>query len=225
VPSVYRDVLVFQFRGLSPQAQLSGTMTAALRSAVLHGAADAAPAALHGHGADGRPHVAFVALPDVGHPHADGHLLGLAVAVPDLPAAERSAVLRAVLGMRRADRDGLVELAVPRLGTVDLTYQPGLVRPWGASPDPVAAGEPAVGVGHAGGAGSLPPGPRAGGGRGCPPGPAGDLQGSRAVGQLPADRRLAQDSVVIVDLGDTDGARFTFVGKRRPLPSNDPKIV
>jgi CRISPR-associated protein Csb2 len=54
--------------------------------------------------------------------------------VPDLPDPERSAVLRAVLGLRRADRDGLVELAVPRLGSVALTYQPGLVRPWGASP-------------------------------------------------------------------------------------------
>ncbi len=37
--------------------------------------------------------------------------------------------------------------------------------------------------------------------------------------------KLAEDSVVIVDLGDTTSARFTFVGKRRPLPSNDTKIV
>jgi CRISPR-associated protein Csb2 len=134
VPSVYRDVVVFQFSGLRPQPQLAAVMTKTLRSAVLRAAREGAPAALHGHGADGRPHVAFLALPDVGHPHADGHLLGLAVAIPDLPEEERAAVLRAVLGLRQADRNGLVELAVPRLGMVDLSYQPGLVRPWGASP-------------------------------------------------------------------------------------------
>lgn len=133
-PSVYGDVVVFQFSGLRPQPQLATAMTEALRSAVLGAAKDTAPPALHGHGADGRPHVAFLALPDVGHAHADGHLLGLAVAVPDLPAHERAAVLRAVLGLRRPDHNGLVELVVPRLGTIDLTYQPGLVRPWGASP-------------------------------------------------------------------------------------------
>ncbi len=134
VPSVYGDVVAFQFSGLRPQPQLATAMTEALRSAVLQAANGTAPAALHGHGADGRPHVAFLALPDVGHAHADGHLLGLAVAVPDLPAPERAAVLRSVLGLRQPERNGLVELAVPRLGTVDLTYQPGLVRPWGASP-------------------------------------------------------------------------------------------
>lgn len=134
VPSVYRDIVVFQFSGLRPQPQLAPTMTEALRSTVLRAAKGDAPAALHGHGVDGRPHVAFLALPDVGHPHADGHLLGLAIAIPDLPAPERVAVLRAVLDLRRADRRGALELTVPRLGTVDLTYQPGLVRPWGASP-------------------------------------------------------------------------------------------
>jgi CRISPR-associated protein Csb2 len=134
MPSVYADVVVFQFSGLRPQPQLAAAMTEALRSAVLQAARGTAPPALHGHGADGRPHVAFLALPDVGHGHADGHLLGLAVAVPNLPAQERAAVLRAVLGLRRADRNNLVELAVPRLGTIDLMYQPGLVRPWGATP-------------------------------------------------------------------------------------------
>src|SRR5262249_9982281 len=60
---------------------------------------------------------------------------GLAVAVPELPEPERVAVLRAVLGLRRRDRDEAIHLSVPRLGTVELLYQPGLVRPWGASPD------------------------------------------------------------------------------------------
>jgi CRISPR-associated protein Cas2 len=36
---------------------------------------------------------------------------------------------------------------------------------------------------------------------------------------------LSKDSVVIVDLGDVDGARFTFIGQRRPLPTSGPRIV
>lgn len=135
IPSVYTDVLVLQFSGLRPQARLTVRLTEALRSAVLTKAGNRAPAVLHGHGADGRPHVAFLALPDVGHEHANGHLLALAVAVPELPEPERKAVLRAVPGLRQEDVSGVVELPVPGLGLVELIYQPGLVRPWGASPD------------------------------------------------------------------------------------------
>jgi CRISPR-associated protein Csb2 len=134
VPSVYTDLIVFGFSGLKPQSRLAVRFTEALRSAVLRSAGRDAPAVLHGHGANGRPHVAFLALPDVGHRHADGHLLGMAVAVPDLPADERKAVLAAVLGLRRSDHD-LVEFVVPGIGGVELIYQPGHVRPWGASPD------------------------------------------------------------------------------------------
>lgn len=130
--SVYSDFAVFRFSGVKPQPELTVQFTSALRSAVLKAANGNAPSVLHGHGADGRPHVAFLALPDVGHDYADGHLLGLAVAVPELPAAERRAVLAAVLGLRR---DGNVaDLRVPGIGSVELIYSPGLIRPWGASP-------------------------------------------------------------------------------------------
>lgn len=36
---------------------------------------------------------------------------------------------------------------------------------------------------------------------------------------------LTEDSVVIVDLGDANTARFTFIGQRRPLPDHGPKIL
>jgi CRISPR-associated protein Csb2 len=134
VPSVYTDLVLFRFAGLRPQARLTVQFTDSLRSAVLRLAGREAPEVLHGHGADGRPHVAFLALPDVGGDHSDGHLLGLAVAVPDLPAEQRAAVLRAVLGLRKDGLDGVVEISVPAIGDVELLYQPGLVRPWGASP-------------------------------------------------------------------------------------------
>jgi CRISP-associated protein Cas1 len=36
---------------------------------------------------------------------------------------------------------------------------------------------------------------------------------------------LGEDSVVIVDLGDVDSARFTFIGRRRPLPTMEARIL
>lgn len=134
MPSVYTNLVMFRFAGLRPQARLTVQFTDALRSAVLRTAGRTSPDVLNGHGADGRPHVAFLALPDVGGDHSDGHLLGLAVAVPDLPAEQRAAVLRAVLGLRTDGLDGVVDITVPGIGGVELLYQPGLIRPWGASP-------------------------------------------------------------------------------------------
>lgn len=131
VPSVYEDLVVFRFEGLRPDGRLAVRFCEALRSAVLRRAGDA-PAVLHGHGVDGRPHVAFLALPDVDGPHSDGHLLGLAVAVPLLDRDERRRVLGAVLGLR--GESGTVTVPVRGIGDIDLAYQPGLVRPWGADP-------------------------------------------------------------------------------------------
>lgn len=134
-PSVYSDVVVLGFAGLRPEGRLAAQFTQALRRAVLARAGDDAPPVLHGHGADGRPHVAFLALPHVGVEHARGHLLGLAVAVPDLPAEERRQIISAVLGLRRSGDDGLCELSVRGIGTVELSYEPGLVRPWSVRPE------------------------------------------------------------------------------------------
>ena len=46
-----------------------------------------------------------------------------------------------------------------------------------------------------------------------------------ARAQVEHHMNLAEDSVVVVDLGDTDTARFTFIGRRRPLPTHGPRIV
>jgi len=43
--------------------------------------------------------------------------------------------------------------------------------------------------------------------------------------QVESEMNLNEDSVVIVDLGETNSARFIFVGRRSPLPTNDTKIV
>lgn len=55
-----------------------------------------------------------------------------------------------------------------------------------------------------------------------------DLSRSELVhtrAQVERQMNLGEDSVVIVDLGDVDSARFTFVGRRRPLPTNEPRIL
>lgn len=141
VSSVYTDVIILRFTGLRPDGRLTATFTEALRRAAMAATVDPLPEALHGHGADGRPHVAFLALPNADNPRADGHLLGMAVAIPDLPEAERRAIVRGVLvGMRSAGGDSgngrnTLRLSVPTIGDIDLSYQPGLVRPWGIRPE------------------------------------------------------------------------------------------
>jgi CRISPR-associated protein Csb2 len=134
VASAYRDLVVL---GLpwKPDGRLAPMFAEALRSAVLRRAGHGAPAVLHGHGVDGRPHVAFLALPSVGGQHSDGHLLGLAVAVPELPIADRKAVLAAVLGGPAiGEAGGGLEVTVSGIGAVELTYQPAGARgAWGAS--------------------------------------------------------------------------------------------
>jgi CRISPR-associated protein Csb2 len=56
------------------------------------------PGQVSGHTQPGRTHLAFLALPDVGHAHADGHVLGLALALPrDMPGQDLDILLRSVL--------------------------------------------------------------------------------------------------------------------------------
>lgn len=124
-------------------------VTDGLRRAVLSRVADPLPAQVSGHGADGLPHVAYLALPDVGHRHADhyrpadGHLLGVAIAVPrQMPADDRLALLRGVLGADAADPLSVLRIwggqrlelqypAVPRRGLEPRRWcAPGGAHTW-----------------------------------------------------------------------------------------------
>jgi CRISPR-associated protein Csb2 len=74
-------------------------------------------ALLHGHDKQGGRSCAFLALPTVGHEHADGQVRGLGLAVsPDLPEQVRRSLLR-VLGM---------DIDAPRLPPF---HVPGLLEP------------------------------------------------------------------------------------------------
>lgn len=117
-----------------PSVEIGGddllTVTSALRRAVMCRVADPLPAQVSGHGADGRPHVAYLALPDVGHRHADGHLLGVGAAIPrDMPHSDRQRLLRGLLGPR-ADAP-MTELRDARGRTLTLAYPP---TTWGLQP-------------------------------------------------------------------------------------------
>lgn len=102
VPSVFGSMVVFR-RQVGPTLPLTGMplAVAALRRAALSLCAQPVPEVLSGHAPDGspseRPHVAFLALPDVGHRHADGHLAGVAAVLPrNLSLEERYTVFRAL---------------------------------------------------------------------------------------------------------------------------------
>jgi CRISPR-associated protein Csb2 len=78
-------------------------LAGALRKAAITRVPDPVPAQVSGHGALGRPHVGFLALPDAGHEHVDGHILGFALAIPrDLAPADLAQLVTVVLGPCRS---------------------------------------------------------------------------------------------------------------------------
>ncbi len=83
------DLIVLRrVQGRSLGLESTLLLTETLRRAIIKHCPEPVPEWVSGHdGADGppsrRPHLAFFPLPDVGHPHAEGRLLGLALAIPD----------------------------------------------------------------------------------------------------------------------------------------------
>lgn len=113
-----RELVVMRLADLRPDGRQLIRFTGALRRKVMACTPDPLPPALHGHVTDGRPHIAFLGLPEVGVPGADGHLRALALVLPSLPAEQRRAILFGLLYGR--DPDGTVPLRVPGVGTVRL---------------------------------------------------------------------------------------------------------
>lgn len=119
--SVFDDDLIVLRRVDGPVLGLESTLqvTAALRGAVMKVCpVQPVPEWVGGHKPDAtpseRPHLAFLPLPHVGREHADGHLLGVAVAVPRAVAsADTGRCLDGLFG--RDDRDPL-ELQLGPLG-------------------------------------------------------------------------------------------------------------
>ncbi|MEI9892726.1 MAG: type I-U CRISPR-associated protein Csb2 [Chthoniobacter sp.] len=94
-------------------------LTGILRDAVLKKAGGSAPAVFHGHG--DAPHLAYIPLPFVGRPYADGHILGLAAVLPrGLSRTERREVITAF--------GEVIELTLGPLGKWSLEAEPQPTR-------------------------------------------------------------------------------------------------
>lgn len=118
---VLREVRGEDGRRSGFRLQRTEDITRAIRGALLRYADDPVPAILSGHSTDGhpleRPHVAFLALADVGSRYASGTVLGAAIVMPkEIEPDERRAVLRA---LARWEEAGL-RLQLGRLGTLQL---------------------------------------------------------------------------------------------------------
>ena len=110
--SVFRDSLLVLRRISGRRMGLESTLllTTALRNAVIRNCPQPVPEWVSGHTAGGRPsrlpHLAFMPLPFAGSEHADGHLLGMALAIPNhVATTEAGRRLNPVLG---AGEDGVL---------------------------------------------------------------------------------------------------------------------
>jgi|GEM_PF-289353 CRISPR-associated protein Csb2 len=121
-PGIFgRDWVVFELLGKTRLPIVRTVDVAvALRGAALANAGPPSAEILSGHGPSGgatdRPHVAYVALPFVSFPYADGSILGVAAVLPSgLVGAERRAVLRALGGIQRLTLSSDVAFDVRRV--------------------------------------------------------------------------------------------------------------
>jgi CRISPR-associated protein Csb2 len=123
------DWIIFERVGGSrPLSSRATDLTRALRDALIEQySSPDIPAWLSGHRQDGtpatQPHLAFVALPFIGHEHADASVQGCAVVVPrQLAAKDHASLLRLIALWEKnqaiSGTDGTMELAGGTLPTV-----------------------------------------------------------------------------------------------------------
>ncbi len=126
-PSTAGDWIVFEVEPSHRRLPITRTVELArvLRESVLSHVPDPLPEGVSGHLPDGTPtgspHLAFLALPNVGHEHADGRIMGLAVVLPtELDTAARDATLRGIGAWERECGDEALELRMGRGGVVEM---------------------------------------------------------------------------------------------------------
>ncbi len=99
-PTTAGDWIVFEIVARDRRLPLTRTveLSKVLRDAMMSRVPDPLPEGVSGHRIDGgpssSPHISFLALPNVGHEHADGRIMGLAISLPDgLDEVARTATL------------------------------------------------------------------------------------------------------------------------------------
>ena len=128
VAGPFRDKLIVWACESGPALGLETTLqlTSALRNAAMKASPQPPPEWLTGHHPDGRPsrkvHAAFFPLPAVGAEHSDGHILGLAMALPgELPLESFRPVLSRFL-FDEDNRDRNLNLHAPAGAANDRRY-------------------------------------------------------------------------------------------------------
>jgi len=123
----HRDMMILALQD-GPVVGLETTwqLLTALRDAILS-LCDPTPEWVSGHRADGspsqEPHLALLPLAFVGHPHADGHLLGVGLGFPrNVPPRQRGAALARLL-YDASGRPKPLELRVGSLGAWSLVRE------------------------------------------------------------------------------------------------------
>lgn len=102
--TVFSDnLIIFETSGSGLDLRAAGQLTAALRNLIMAQCPEPIPEWVSGHTPDGgrsaQPHIALIPLPFVGSNHADGRVLGLAIAVPRaVPPQEAGQVLHELIG-------------------------------------------------------------------------------------------------------------------------------
>lgn len=124
--SVFSDELIILVRESGPRLPITAAagLASQFRRALHSVCEEPLPPVISGHAADGapssRPHLAYLPLPVVAGPHADGALIGIALAVPR-DRDERDQVLRAVQALEAAgDGSGAIRLMLGALGELVL---------------------------------------------------------------------------------------------------------
>ena len=141
-PSTAGDWIIFEFthRSRAVPATRAVELATAMRAAVFHYAADPIPEELSGHLPQGppttAPHVAFVPLPYVGFPRADGRLLGIAVSVPKSVGDAARRVLYRAISTWENNAGPTLKLTLGARGILEMSRLRG--------PAPLASLRPAV---------------------------------------------------------------------------------
>ena len=127
IPATTGDWIVFELEARHRRLPMTRTVELArvLRGSILSHVTDPPPEGVSGHLADGTPtsapHIAFLALPNVDHEHADGRIMGLVIALPGgLDAAARQATLRGIGKWERDCGDQPLQLRMGAGGTVEM---------------------------------------------------------------------------------------------------------
>ncbi|MFF3665446.1 type I-G CRISPR-associated protein Csb2 [Microtetraspora malaysiensis] len=132
VEGPFSDLLVFRFepRTVRPGGDFLLALTSTLRQAVIQRIGTAVPAEVSGHGADDRPHLGYLALLNAAHDDADGHVLGVALAVPrhlDPVSLDRL--------LERTIDDPIRRLTIRRDMAIAVDHDPYLTSPQRLTPE------------------------------------------------------------------------------------------